>query len=123
MIFQGKAICDNMGQVYANVLVVVCRLGLVSDLFLAFIALQPGRWRAYHQTNRTHRDAARKVMGVAAGLAAFGVGCVIIGKDRTRKSRADGLIVITYKAIYVAGNDYPFDRIISLTKQGPFQNL
>lgn len=65
-----------------------------------------------------HRGAARKVMGIAAGLATFGVGYVVIGKDKTRKSKAEGLIVISNKAIYVSGNDYPFDRIISLTVQG-----
>jgi hypothetical protein len=65
-----------------------------------------------------HRGAARKTMGIIAGLATFGVGYVIVGKDKTRKSRAEGSIVITNKAIYVAGNDYPFDRIISITKQG-----
>ena len=26
--------------------------------------------------------------------------------------------MVTNKAIYVAGNDYPFDRILSITKQG-----
>lgn len=65
-----------------------------------------------------HRGAARKVMGIAAGLATFGVGYIVIGKDKTRKSKAEGLIVISNKAIYVSGNDYPFDRIISLTTQG-----
>ena len=65
-----------------------------------------------------HRGAARKVMGIAAGAVSFGVGYLIIGKDKTRKSKAEGSIVITNKAIYVAGNDYPFDRIISITKEG-----
>ena len=65
-----------------------------------------------------HRGAARKVMGIAAGLPTLGIGYLLIGKDKTRKSKAEGLLVVTNKAIYVAGNDYPFDRILSITKQG-----
>ena len=36
-----------------------------------------------------HRGAARKVMGIAAGLPTLGIGYLIIGKDKTRKSKAE----------------------------------
>jgi hypothetical protein len=65
-----------------------------------------------------HRGAARKTMGILAGIGTLGVGYVLIGKDKTRKSKAEGQLIVTNKAIYCAGNDYPFDRIISITKQG-----
>lgn len=65
-----------------------------------------------------HRGAGRKVMGIAAGLPTLGIGYLIVGKDKTRKSKAEGTIAVTNKAIYCAGNDYPFDRIISITKEG-----
>jgi hypothetical protein len=62
-----------------------------------------------------HRGAGRKI---ASTVALGPVGYVLFGRDKTRKSKAEGTIVITNKAIYCAGNDYPFDRIISITKEG-----
>ena len=61
-----------------------------------------------------HRGAGRKVASLALGP----VGYLAFGRDKTRKSKADGMLVVTNEAIYCAGNDYPFDRIISITKQG-----
>lgn len=61
-----------------------------------------------------HRGAGRKVASLALGP----VGYLAFGKDKTRKSSAKGTLVVTNEAIYCAGNDYPFDRIISITKQG-----
>lgn len=62
-----------------------------------------------------HRGAGRKL----ASLAFAGpVGYVLFGGDKTKKSKAKGTLVVTNEAIYCAGNDYPFDRIISITKQG-----
>jgi hypothetical protein len=61
-----------------------------------------------------HRGAGRKVASLALGP----VGYLAFGRDKTRKSNAKGTLVITNEAIYCAGNDYPFDRIISITKQG-----
>ena len=62
-----------------------------------------------------HRGAGRKL----ASLAFAGpVGYVLFGGDKTKKSKAEGTLVVTNRAIYCAGNDYPFDRIISITKQG-----
>lgn len=62
-----------------------------------------------------HRGAGRKV---ASFLAGGPIGYVAFGRDKTRKSKAEGTLVVTNKAIYCAGNDYPFDRILSITKQG-----
>ena len=62
-----------------------------------------------------HRGAGRKV---ASFLAGGPLGYVAFGRDKTRKSKAEGSLVVTNKAIYCAGNDYPFDRILSITKQG-----
>jgi hypothetical protein len=61
-----------------------------------------------------HRGAGRKVASLALGP----VGYLAFGRDKTRKSKAEGMLVVTNEAIYCAGNDYPFDRIISITKQG-----
>lgn len=62
-----------------------------------------------------HRGAGRKV---ASWLALGPIGYVAFGRDKTRTSKAKGTLVVTNKAIYCAGNDYPFDRILSITKQG-----
>ncbi len=62
-----------------------------------------------------HRGAGRKAVSWLAGGV---IGYVAFGRDKTRKTKAEGTIVITNKAIYCAGNDYPFDRILSITKQG-----
>ncbi len=61
-----------------------------------------------------HRGAGRKIGSLALGP----LGYVAFGRDKTRKSKAQGVLVVTNEAIYCAGNDYPFDRIISITKQG-----
>ena len=46
-----------------------------------------------------HRGAARKVMGIAEGLPTLSIGYLIIGKDKTRKYKAEGLLMVTNKAI------------------------
>ena len=67
-----------------------------------------------------HRGAARKLGGIAFAPATLGLSYLAFGRDKTRKSKAEGTIVITNRAIYCAGNDYPFDRILSITKEGRF---
>jgi hypothetical protein len=62
-----------------------------------------------------HRGAARKAVSFLAGGP---VGYVVFGRDKTAKTTAKGTLVVTNKAIYCAGNKYPFDRILSITKQG-----
>jgi hypothetical protein len=62
-----------------------------------------------------HRGAGRKA---ASWLALGPVGYVAFGRDKTRKSKSKGELVVTNKAIYVAGNDYPFDRLLALTRSG-----
>jgi len=61
-----------------------------------------------------HRGAGRKY---AAAYFGGGLGYLAFGRDKTRKSEAEGTIVITNMALYCAGNDYPFDRILSITKE------
>jgi hypothetical protein len=61
-----------------------------------------------------HQGAGRKIASWYLGP----VGYLAFGRDKTRKSTAKGTLVVTNKAIYCAGNDYPFDRILSITKQG-----
>jgi hypothetical protein len=65
-------------------------------------------------TKTEHRGAGRKVASLALGP----VGYLAFGRDKNKKSKAKGTLVVTNEAIYCAGNDYPFDRIISITKQG-----
>jgi hypothetical protein len=62
-----------------------------------------------------HRGGGRKA---ASFLAGGPVGYVAFGRDKTRKTEAEGTLVITNRAIYCAGNDYPFDRILSITRKG-----
>ena len=62
-----------------------------------------------------HKGAGAKV---ASWLVLGPVGYVAFGRDKTRKSKAEGMLVVTNKAIYCAGNDYPFDKILSVTKEG-----
>jgi hypothetical protein len=62
-----------------------------------------------------HKGAGAKV---ASWLVLGPVGYIAFGRDKTRKSKAEGTLVITNKAIYCAGNDYPFDKILSITKEG-----
>jgi hypothetical protein len=65
-----------------------------------------------------HRGAVRKVGSLLFAPATLGISYLAFGRDKTRKSKAEGTLVVTNKAIYCAGNDYPFDRILSITKQG-----
>jgi len=62
-----------------------------------------------------HKGAGAKA---ASWLFLGPVGYVAFGRDKTRKSKAEGSLVVTNKAIYCAGNDYPFDKILSVTKEG-----
>jgi len=43
---------------------------------------------------------------------------VAFGRDKKSKSKAKGTLIVTNKAIYCAENNYPFDRILSITKGG-----
>ena len=61
-----------------------------------------------------HRGAGRKV---ASWLAAGPIGYVAIGRDKTRKTKAKGTLVVTEKAIYCTGNVYPYDVVLAFTKK------
>ena len=52
-----------------------------------------------------------------AQLAAGPIGYVAIGRDKTRKTNAKGTLVVTEKAIYCAGNVYPYDAVLAFTKK------
>ena len=65
-----------------------------------------------------HHGAGRKVASFIVGA---GVGYLIAGRDSKRTSKANGTIVITDRAIYCAGNDYPFDKILAVTVKGTMQ--
>ena len=62
-----------------------------------------------------HKGAAAKA---ASWLVGGPIAYVCFGRDKTRKSKAEGTLVVTNKAIYCAGNNYPFDAILSVTKAG-----
>ena len=59
-------------------------------------------------------------MGIkAVSLLAGGpIGYIAFGRDKKSTSKAKGTLIVTNKAIYCAGNDYPFDRILGITKGG-----
>ena len=46
------------------------------------------------------------------------IGYLAFGRDKTQKSKAKGKLVVTQKAIYCAGNEYQFDKILSLARIG-----
>ena len=46
------------------------------------------------------------------------IGYVVFGRDKKSKTKAKGMLVITNKRIICAGNEYPFDKIIGITKKG-----
>jgi hypothetical protein len=60
-----------------------------------------------------HRGKGRKI---ASWLVGGPIGYVAIGRDKTRKTRAEGTLVVTNKALYCAGNVYPYDKVISITR-------
>ena len=43
---------------------------------------------------------------------------VAFGRDKKVKTKAKGLLVVTNKRIICAGNEYPFDKILSITRKG-----
>ena len=54
----------------------------------------------------------------ASWLALGPVGYLAFGRDKKSKSKAKGKLVVTNKALYCAGNEYSFDKILSITKEG-----
>lgn len=45
------------------------------------------------------------------------LGYLIWGRDKKRTVKGRGNLVVTNKAIYCAGRDYPFEKIVSFVKQ------
>ena len=66
-----------------------------------------------HQTNVPQTI----LLLLLAQLAAGPIGYVAIGRDKTRKTNAKGTLVVTEKAIYCAGNVYPYDAVLAFTKK------
>lgn len=65
-----------------------------------------------------HHGVGRKA---ASWLLAGPVGYALVGRDSKRTTKAKGMLIVTEKAIYCAGNKYPFDRILATTIVGTFQ--
>jgi len=65
-----------------------------------------------------HHGMGRKA---ASFLVGGPIGYVIAGRDSKRTTKAKGTIVVTERAIYCAGNDYPFDSILALSIKGTLQ--
>ena len=61
-----------------------------------------------------YRGGGRKV---ASWLAAGPIGYIALGRDKTRKTNAKGTLVVTEKAIYCAGNVYPYDTVLAFTRK------
>ena len=65
-----------------------------------------------------HHGMGRKAASFIVGA---GVGYLIAGRDSKRTTKAKGTLVVTNRAIYCAGNDYPFDGILALSIKGTMQ--
>ncbi|MBS3921534.1 MAG: zinc ribbon domain-containing protein [Nitrosarchaeum sp.] len=65
-----------------------------------------------------HHGAGRKV---GSWLLGGPIGYAVIGRDSKRTTKAKGTLIVTEKAIYCAGNEYPFDKIIATTIKGTIQ--
>ncbi len=59
-------------------------------------------------------SAKRKIASLVAGGPA---GYLFFGRDETRKSKAEGPLVVTKTSINCAGNDYPIDQVLKATKR------
>lgn len=80
-----------------------------------------GREQAYFKSEgevlvreTKHWGAGRKI---GIWLAAGPIGYVALGRDKTRKSKAKGTLIVTDKAIYCAGNVYPYDLVLAFTRK------
>jgi hypothetical protein len=65
-----------------------------------------------------HHGVGRKAVSFLAGGP---IGYAIAGRDSKRTSKVQGILVITNKAIYCAGNKIEYDNIIALTIKGTIQ--
>ncbi|MGC8506598.1 MAG: zinc-ribbon domain-containing protein [Thermoplasmata archaeon] len=60
------------------------------------------------------RSGAAKAAGAMLGP----IGWVALSGKKKIKTKAEGELIVTNKAIYCAGNAYPFDQLLSLTRHG-----
>lgn len=54
----------------------------------------------------------------AAGAMLGPIGWIAFSGKKKIKTKAEGELIVTNKAIYCAGNAYPFDQLLSLTRHG-----
>ena len=108
---EGAAFCSKCGAKVTNA---PASVSIARD--------QPEKETAYYDGDgeliikRTkHKGLGTKA---ASWLALGPVGYIAFGRDKKSKSKAKGRLVVTNKALYCAGNEYPFDKILSITKQG-----
>jgi len=63
-----------------------------------------------------------KQQGVVTKVGVFvftgPLGYLIWGRDKKKKVKGIGSLIVTNKAIYFAGREYPFERIGSIVRQG-----
>ena len=65
-----------------------------------------------------HKGTVTKAGALLFAAPTLGLSYLAFGRDKHRKSKAEGTLVVSNKAIYCAGNDYPFDKILSITRDG-----
>lgn len=58
------------------------------------------------------------VIKVGVFLLTGPIGYLFFGREKKKKVSGTGSLIVTNKAIYFAGRDYPFDRIGSIIKKG-----
>lgn len=110
---EGQKYCGNCGTPHDTMQAIASKQSVEED------ELEYYRGMGELIVKRTeHRGAVRKIGSLIFVPFTLGTSYLLFGRDKTRKSRAEGLLVVTNKAIYCAGNDYPFDRILSITKEG-----
>jgi hypothetical protein len=111
--------CSNCGTILADI---VTEDQEVDDSEVKRIteSYDPEKERAFFRdegqiiVKRTeHRGGGRKIASFLLGGA---IGYLAVGRDKTRKTKAKGTLVVTNKALYCAGNVYPYDKLISITR-------
>jgi len=82
----------------------------------------PGRERVFYKgegelrvTKIHHHGVARKALSFMLGGV---IGYAIFGRDSKKQMKAKGMLVVTDKAIYCAGNRYPFNSILAMAVKG-----
>jgi hypothetical protein len=56
----------------------------------------------------------RKIASLVVGGP---IGYILIGRNKTKTEKIKGILTVTNKAIYCSVNVYPYDEIITITKE------